>query len=215
MPEARIMEFHYPLNGDDPKQIEEMANSFLSCLSERRQVSPSRPVIFIAHGKGGLILEKALVLDSTASPPQLIRPRNDDAPVPNQETSPNSPAEAPSTPDRKRKTPEGDLDPIPQPKVLHSLSLVAGVIFLETSIENPEGYVNFHRKFACVIVEWDIPVQWYRGKAQTKRERSEFEKSVFKVISGFTKDRGTSANCKCRKTHPNYPIFPKTETKDP
>ena len=191
MPEARIMEFHYPPNGDDPKQIEEMANSFLSRLLEQRQASPSRPVIFIAHGKGGLILEKALVLDSTASPPQLIRSRNDDAPVPNQETSPNSPAEAPPAPDRKRKTPEGDLDPIPQPKVLHSLSLVAGVIFLETSIENPEGYALFHRKFACVIVEWDIPVQWYRSKEQTKRERSEFDKSVFKVISGFTKDWGT------------------------
>jgi hypothetical protein len=203
MRQARIMEFHYPPKGDEPKQIEGTAKSFLERLREQIHAYPTRPVIFVAHEKGGLILEKALVLDSEAASPQLIRSRYDNATDPKQapslhEGTPHSPsnpnlqppvADGNNSPQTDEAPPNNDLDAIPEPSGLNLLSRVAGAVFLETSLENPDGDERFHLKFARVVVEWDIPVRWYRSKKQAKSERS-----AFKVIFNCPIARATPAN---------------------
>jgi hypothetical protein len=213
MPQARIMEFHYPQKSDDPKLIQTTAEHFLKSLSDHRS-SPNRPVVFVAHGTGGLILERALVLDSTnKSTPQLLRSRQGN-PSASQDAQAKAPEEGlPPALTRKKSQPhrldwhnppeptakrsEDDSEQILPPTDLHELSLVAGIIFLETSICDPDGMEHFHREFAVrVIVEWDIPVHWYRSKIQTKREIFDFKKSAFKAIPNSQKDHGTPTTLK-------------------
>jgi hypothetical protein len=208
MRQARIMEFRYPSKGDDSENIEMTAKNFLIRLTEKRQDCPARPIIFVAHANGGLVLERAFVLDriSPVLPPQLIRLRAD-VPVPNQGTASSSPDDPPSSPpgpDRhnispaNEKTWETDSDHIPPPKALHAPSVVAGAIFLETSTDNPGEDVHFHSNFLSVIVEWDIPVRWYSSsqqlygiQKQAKNKRSTgplFGRCMSEVVFGFQND---------------------------
>ena len=69
IPNSRMMEFRYPKKDGSPYNLRKLADAFLQCFSRKRgppdipvDSSPSRPIIFIAYGHGGLILELAIMV---------------------------------------------------------------------------------------------------------------------------------------------------------
>ena len=76
IPEARIMTIGFNLrtsNQNTPLDFLSYAESLLRYLSEERKTCPSRPLLFIGHGYGGIIIEKAICRASqTGLPDQQI-----------------------------------------------------------------------------------------------------------------------------------------------
>ncbi len=64
VPNSRIMEFYYPQQHASIQNLRNLSERFLRCYSERSGASeePTRPVIFIAYGHGGLVLELAVMI---------------------------------------------------------------------------------------------------------------------------------------------------------
>jgi pimeloyl-ACP methyl ester carboxylesterase len=69
VPHARIMVFQYSTmasslsqNVEANERLVQIAQELLHDLGEKRQDAASRPIIFIGHGFGGIIIERALVL---------------------------------------------------------------------------------------------------------------------------------------------------------
>ncbi|MCJ1465981.1 hypothetical protein MMC07_004600 [Pseudocyphellaria aurata] len=69
VPEARIMRYGYESDwyGENPikQSLHEIATSFLSDLHEKRENNTQRPLIFIGHCFGGLIIQKAITRSKT------------------------------------------------------------------------------------------------------------------------------------------------------
>ncbi|KAG8849678.1 hypothetical protein FRB91_009688 [Serendipita sp. 411] len=65
LPAARIMAFEYNskwLYDADFQGLVEHASALLNALVDQRRESPSRPILFIGHSYGGLVIKKALIL---------------------------------------------------------------------------------------------------------------------------------------------------------
>jgi hypothetical protein len=104
VPSSRIMEFCYSQQHASIQYLRYLTERFLGCCSERSRVSkisgdskPVRPVIFIAYGHGGLVLELAIMISystqldtSSLNSPQVVeRPRSSG--LPSNEASASSP----------------------------------------------------------------------------------------------------------------------------
>jgi hypothetical protein len=72
---ARIMEFAY-MEGSSPKNFPKVAADVFGSSSTHRTGCPKRPIMFIAHRVGGIILQKALT--SNRAFEVLSRPRIED-----------------------------------------------------------------------------------------------------------------------------------------
>ncbi|KAG8828851.1 hypothetical protein FRC19_000239 [Serendipita sp. 401] len=74
LPEARIMAFEYNskwLYNADFLGLHEHASALLHALVDKRQETPGRPILFIGHSYGGLVIKQTLILSrkSKADPP--------------------------------------------------------------------------------------------------------------------------------------------------
>ncbi|KAM6482924.1 hypothetical protein HDV62DRAFT_405678 [Trichoderma sp. SZMC 28011] len=61
---CRVMLFAYnssPAKAAAPKLIDEHARMLLSCLKDKRKDSPLRPIVFLCHSLGGIVVKSALV----------------------------------------------------------------------------------------------------------------------------------------------------------
>ena len=76
--DARILQFNYPSTWQNLKgskqTLDSIANELLGHLATVREAEPLRPIVFIGHGFGGTVIEKALVAASTPSPPDPVLP---------------------------------------------------------------------------------------------------------------------------------------------
>lgn len=183
MRQARIMEFCYPplAKSLNAGEITQTANKFLECLSKQREnQDQDRPIIFVAHAYGGLVLEKALVIDGASpagtdekKPSQYLRLRCEGRQNPNTAAT-STPNVTLLHPDPRNgstgntKAAESTSSGIPPPKTLYGLSVVAGAIFIETDMADPKGDEEFQYNFLCLTVKWDIPVRWYSNTQQRR-----------------------------------------------
>ena len=65
LPGARVFSFGYPadlLSGTSRATLRDIAAALLAALEAKRMLTERRPLIFIAHGLGGVICKKALVM---------------------------------------------------------------------------------------------------------------------------------------------------------
>jgi hypothetical protein len=76
MPTARIIEFVYKGEGSKPQTFPEVAADLLEILSIHQTDCPKRPIMFVAHRVGGVILQKSMALDR--APEVLLRPSFED-----------------------------------------------------------------------------------------------------------------------------------------
>ncbi|KAF2180982.1 hypothetical protein K469DRAFT_591005, partial [Zopfia rhizophila CBS 207.26] len=63
IPNARILAYQYNANvafGTSSAGVEEQAKNMLHCLWAERKTNSSRPIIFIAHSMGGILVKEAL-----------------------------------------------------------------------------------------------------------------------------------------------------------
>lgn len=64
LPHARILMFGYNANavfGNSTAGVTDIAGTLLNLLKLRRDDCQTRPIIFIAHSLGGIIVKKALI----------------------------------------------------------------------------------------------------------------------------------------------------------
>ncbi|KAG8820249.1 hypothetical protein FRC18_011780 [Serendipita sp. 400] len=76
LPAARIMAFEYNskwLYNSDFLGLHEHASALLTALVDNRQDSPGRPILFIGHSYGGLVIKQTLILShkGKTDPPNL------------------------------------------------------------------------------------------------------------------------------------------------
>jgi hypothetical protein len=187
MPTARTMEFAYTQEGSKPQNFPKAAADLLEVLSTHRTSCPKRPILFIAHRAGGVILQKALVLDR--APEVGLRPRFEEYEFPDHifdnisqlhqlsvstqplPTNITSRVNDDNLQQAKRSSEvlTSNAPPIshrpevrPVPK-LEILNVIIGTVFLESQLRSKDDRVT-HALFMDTIGELGIPVRWYSRK---------------------------------------------------
>ncbi len=188
LPTARIMEFAYTPEGSKAQNIPRVAADFSEALSKHRTGCLKRPVMFIAHGRGGSILQRVFTLDRATE--ELLRPRFEESIFPRRSFAVTSQGEqisssteqppittvspvnnnnlrqakrtsVESTSSSRRPVQASALQPTLKPEILN---VVIGTIFLETQVRRIKDDKVLFTSFTNKVDELGIPARWYYRK---------------------------------------------------